>query len=168
MTLTITEITKICQDLSNKYNDTFDIPVTINKRFTSTFGRVLSKPIEEDNEWYQPIKLEISASFLQKATYDSIISVIKHEWAHYYLIKTTGYPHGHDTKFKALCAEIDCEGSSTYMPETSAPMFKYTVYCNTCDKVLGHYSRMCGTLKNIADCRCAKCGEANLSYTQNF
>jgi predicted SprT family Zn-dependent metalloprotease len=168
MTLTVAEITEICQELSDKYDDTFDIPVTINKRFTSTFGRVLSEPIAEDNDYYQPIKLEISASFLQKATYDSIVSVIKHEWAHYYLIKSTGYPHGHDAKFKALCAEIDCEGSATYIPETSAPLMKYTVFCRTCNKEVGYYSRMCGTLKYLDECFCAKCGEKNLTYIQNF
>lgn len=160
-----------CVKLSSLTGDTFDIPILINRRFSKTLGRVTIK-INELQIWV-PTLMEISESLLETGTDADIVSVIQHEWCHYMVTKRTGESHGHDAKFKAMCAAIGCanDGVSTRLEsdkEEDEPRYKYSVICNTCKKEVGGYTRMCPTLRNIQDCYCKTCGKFNLTYVQNW
>lgn len=166
---TIKDIEKECCKLSEMVGDEFNLPISINGRLTRTLGRVHSECINE--VWY-PVRMEISKQLLETSTEASIKAVISHEWAHYYTTKSTGESHGHDAVFKKVCARVGCSnsGTTTKVERTVSErsLFKYTVHCHTCNEDVGHYNRMCATLKNLNDCVCNKCGTSNLSYTQNW
>ena len=51
---TVEKLTAECQKLSDKFNDKFDIPVTINGRLTTTLGRCRS--MRQYSEW-APVEL---------------------------------------------------------------------------------------------------------------
>lgn len=155
-----------CIKISTSMEDAFDIPVLINGRITKTLGRVFS---EFQSGRYVPTRMEISKKLLETASDEDIIKVIKHEWAHYMVIKGTGEAHGHDSVFKAMCARIGCtnDGTTTHI-EREEEAYKYTVICNTCKKTVGGYTRMCPTLRNIQDCWCKTCGKFDLIYVQNW
>lgn len=166
---TVEDIKARCEELSNMVGDTFDCPVRINGRLTRTLGRVDS--IKRNGRWYNEM-LQISKQLIETSTDESIKSVIDHEWCHYYVTKSTGESHGHDAVFKATCARIGCtnDGTKTHVDRTVAEssIYKYQVYCGTCDEFIAGYSRMNATLKNLKTCTCKKCNTSNLSYIQNW
>lgn len=166
---TIEQVKKELEELSGMMRDEFNIPVRINNRLTKTLGRVISKC--DLNGLYCPDYMEFSQTLLSKANENSVMQVIRHEWCHYYLTKTTKEAHGHDSLFKALCDRVGCSGkTSTKVQYTEADenIFKYTVHCPDCGKVIARYSRMNKTLKQLHNCHCAKCGSHNLYYKQNW
>ena len=155
--------------LSNSVGDTFNIPVSINSRLTRTLGRVMQ--YKQGKKCWSD-RMEFSKQFLETSTDESIISVIQHEWAHYYVTKITGENHGHDAEFKRACAMIGCENDKTQTKVerivAEESLSKYVVYCPTCGEVIGGFSRMCATLKNLDQCTCKRCGGGNLYYEQNW
>ena len=155
--------------LSNSVGDTFDIPVSVNARLTRTLGRVMQYK-QGKRCWSD--RMEFSKQFLETSTDESIISVIQHEWAHYYVTKITGENHGHDAEFKRVCAMIGCtnDKTETKVERTVAEetLSKYVVYCPSCGEPIGGFSRMCSTLKNLDSCTCGKCGSGDLYYVQNW
>jgi predicted SprT family Zn-dependent metalloprotease len=163
------DIIKELNKLSFSVKDNFDIPVIVNSRLTKTLGRVFS---ECHNEVWVPVRMEFSKQLLETATEESILSVIQHEWVHYYVTKDTGKDHGHDAIFKAMCARIGCENSATTTKVdriiSEDKVYKYQMYCPTCNKYISGFSRMCKTLKEIQYYTCKKCGKGGLTYVQNW
>lgn len=163
------DIKKELNRLSAMVGDKFDIPVSINGRLTRTLGRVHS---ECHNDVWFPVRMEFSRQFLESSTDASIISVIQHEWAHYYVTKNTGESHGHDATFKAMCARVGCTNDtpSTKVERTvsESKLFKYQVWCPTCQEYISGLSRMCNSLRYIDQCTCKRCGNGGLSYVQNW
>lgn len=160
-----------CRRLSESVGDDFNIPVSLNARLTRTLGRVHSECV---NGVWRPVRMEFSTVFIKTSTKESIMSVIQHEWAHYYTTKTTKENHGHDETFKAVCARIGCTNDKTrthvdriYTKESKGT-FKYQVFCPTCNKYVSGFSRMCKLLREIDQCICKKCGNGGLSYIQNW
>lgn len=159
------EIKEILRELSACRGDVFDIEVSINGRLSRTLGRVKSVGTKTN---CKPVAMEFSRSMLETVEKEDIMSVIKHEWAHYYITKTTNVDHGHDAAFKALCAEIECHGTTTIkVTRTVDVVSKYSVYCETCGKLVGEYSRQGKVVKNpsLFSSNCCKGG---LKVVQNF
>ena len=50
--------------------------------------------------------MEFFKELLNTLTDASIVSIIGHAWAHYYITKTTGVNHKHDEEFKKVCGLI--------------------------------------------------------------
>ncbi len=169
MMFTMEDIKKELNRLSAIVGDTFDIPVTINGRLTRTLGRVHSEC--HNGVWF-PVRMEFSKQFLESSTEECILSVIQHEWAHYFVTKDTGESHGHDATFKAMCARVGCANDKTKTKVertvSESSLYKYQVYCPTCDAFIGGYNRMCRTLKEIHHCECKRCGNGGLTYVQNW
>jgi predicted SprT family Zn-dependent metalloprotease len=95
------DIVAECKRLANEFCVEFTLPVRINNRLTRTLGRVCF-------ECGRPYVMEISGPMLKTCTEESIIEVVRHEWAHWYAWKTDGEVHGHDTLFKEICKKIGC------------------------------------------------------------
>ena len=155
--------------LSESVGDTFDIPVSINGRLTRTLGRV----IQHVNDGFcLSERMEFSRQFLETSTDASIKDVIAHEWAHYYATKSTGEHHGHDAYFKKVCAMIGCTNDKTVTKVertvSESKLFKYQVWCPTCQEYIAGLSRMCNSLRHIDQCTCKKCKQGGLSYVQNW
>lgn len=166
---TIEDIQKRCEYLSSLVGDTFDCPVRINGRLTRTLGRFCYKYV--NGECVQDV-LEMSKQLLETATEESVISVIDHEWCHYYATKSTGEHHGHDAYFKEICGRVGCTNDKTRTSVdrivSASSIYKYQVFCPTCEEFISGYSRMSKTLKNIDECYCKKCGQYGLEVIQNW
>lgn len=145
-------------------------PIRSNARLRSTLGRV--KCLRQGDKILSVECIEFSVEFLKNATDNDIINVIKHEYVHYYLAITTKARHGHDLVFKKKCAEIGCVYDKTRSNLESnyaeKQEYKYEVYCVDCIKMIGGYSRMCKTLKNLSSCKCGRCGGNHLVMKQNW
>ena len=167
--LTVKDIEKICQEFSDMVGDTFDLPVSINGRLTRTLGRVCTLRNRETG-YVTLQRMEISRQLLETATEESIRDVIGHEWAHYYVAKTTHESHGHDYEFKQACALIGCTNDTpvTQVERTVEMRSKYEIYCNVCNETVGHFSRWCKTLDIIDYCTCNTCKQNKLKIIQNW
>lgn len=165
----VEDIKRECERLSAMVGDTFDCPIRINGRLTRTLGRVDS--IKVNGRWTNEV-LQISKQLLETSTNESIISVIDHEWCHYWVTKSTGEDHGHDATFRAVCAQVGCTNNKTKTrverTVAESAIYKYQVYCSTCDEFIAGYSRMNSTLRSLKACTCKKCNTSNLSYVQNW
>ena len=139
------------------------VPVNINARLTTTLGRVTFSSID-----CHPIKIEFSKNFIDTGADADILNVIKHEYVHYYLLVTTGENHQHDASFKAKCANIGCTHDGTKGKVNMTAKFKYEVWCEDCNDIIGTYSRMCKTIKEIKYCQCGRCGGKKLKVIQNW
>lgn len=158
------EFTEVC----NKAGTQVTSPIELNGRLTRTLGRVISYGTKN---YLNNSKVEFSKQLLATCSDDTIRDVIMHEAAHYIANDRTHINHGHDTYFKAVCAEIGTtnDGTVTQTERTVAAseIYKYTVSCPNCGP-LGYYHRMSKTLKNISHCSCRKCGSHDLSVIQNY
>ena len=148
-----------------------NVPITINSRLTRTLGRVTNNYIGATDTW-KPTKVEFSKQFIETSSDASIEDVIKHEAAHFIATSRTGENCGHNSYFKKVCAEIGTtnDGTTTKVERTvdESSVYKYAIYCNTCDKVIDGKSRMCRTIKEIKFCTCKACNTSNLRVIQNW
>lgn len=159
------QIKAILEDLSTRHNDNFDIEVSINGRLTKTLGRVMNTI---SGEVCTPVKMEFSKQMLESIVEEDIISIIKHEWAHYFLNKTTKRNQGHNAMFKQLCDSIGCHGTTTIEIErTKEIKYKYTITCKECGAVVANYNRKCKTTENPQWYK-SKCCGGHLNVVQNY
>lgn len=173
MAYDLNRVTKEFREICEKANVAagLTIPIKLNGRLTRTLGRVQFK-YDLFKAAYTCTLVEFSKQLLETATDESIRDVILHEAAHLIVTERTGERHNHDAMFKEVCAEIgaSANGATTTVERTveKAALYKYSVYCPTCKKIVGNYSRMCPTLRNIDDCFCSRCKQGNLEVTQNW
>ena len=75
-----------------------------------------------------------------------------------------------DAAFQKVCAEIGTtnDGIATEVERTIAKSSKYEIFCPTCHKTIGEYSRMCKTIQHIEQCQCKGCGKGGLKVIQNW
>lgn len=148
-----------------------NVPITINSRLTRTLGRVTNDYIGAIDTW-RPTKVEFSKQFIETSSDASIEDVIKHEAAHFIATSRTGKNCGHNSYFKKVCAEIGTtnDGTTTKVERIvdESSLYKYAIYCDTCNKVIGGKSRMCRTIKEIKFCTCKACNTSNLRVIQNW
>lgn len=150
------------------------IPIEINGRLTRAMGRVKfsADGYTEDGYTYAPTKIEFARNLVENASDEDIIQVIKHEYAHYYILLMTGVDHGHDAVFKRKCAEIGCTHDKAAQHvkgfRDQNAQSKYEVWCDDCNEMIGTYSRRCKTIDNIKYCSCGRCHGNNLRIVQNW
>lgn len=163
--MTEKDLTARCTEICKSVGYDFTIPVKINKRLTRTLGRVL---FYSYSGYVTPESMEFSYKLLETGDTSTIDDVIKHECAHYLVIKETHEDHGHDKVFKEMCARIDCTFNTTtvevaaYTPDT----YKYIVTCVACGKIVGRYHRAGKVVKFPSHYHC-KCS-GHLTVTQNW
>lgn len=152
-------------------NSGLNVPIRLNGRLTRTLGRVMQE-YDSCEGCYVSTLVEFSRQLIETSTDKSIHDVIMHEAAHLIVTDRTGETHGHDAAFKAVCAEIGTTNDKTMTKVertvSDEQLYKYSVYCPTCGKNIGGYSRMCKTLRNIEYCTCRECGKGGLKVVQNW
>lgn len=146
------------------------VPIEINGRLTRAMGRVKFRRDGYADYGYSPIKIEFARRLVENASDDDVIQVIKHEYAHYYILMMTGINHGHDEVFKCKCAEIGCthDKPANYVENFDKAESKYEVWCDDCQEIIGRYARKCKTINEIQFCSCGKCHGNNLRVVQNW
>ena len=159
------EFAEVCEKAGVKVT----IPVNINGRLTRTLGRVKAVVTAATGEC-TATQMEFSKQLLETSTDKSIRDVLLHETAHYIAIMRSGEGHGHDSYFKAICAEIGAthDGVFINVDRTVEVKDKYDVFCDTCNLKVAGYSRMCKTIQRIDKCTCNKCNTSNLRVVQNW
>lgn len=167
MVWTEEELKKTCTNICAAAGYPFNIPVTINKRLRTTLGRVKGICCRTV---YNPIAMEFSYVFLNSASYEDVIDIIKHECAHYLVGIETHERHGHDAVFKKMCLKLGCANNKTKTDKQMLPdrKFKYEVICDSCHEIVAQYHRAGKILKNIDNCSCGKCGKNMLRVVQNY
>ena len=159
------EIKEVLKSISLRHGDIFDIEVSINGRLTRTLGRVKMTGTKSN---CKPSSMEFSREMLETVSREDIMSVIRHEWAHYYITKTTHEDHGHDRMFKDLCDSIGCHGTTAIKVERTVEVkSKYSVYCADCGKLVVEYSRKCKTVDH-PELYTSKCCNAKLRVEKNY
>lgn len=166
--LTEKDLTEMCQKICAEVGHEFTLPIKINKRLTTTLGRV--KYIKT-GDYVRSTLMEFSYQFLSTSTFDSIQEVVQHECAHYLVTEETHQKHGHDATFKAMCARIHCTNDKAiyYSLERNVAeteIYKYFVKCKKCENIVGKYHRAGKIVKNPELYTC-KCG-GSIYIEQNY
>lgn len=155
--------------ICEKANVQCNIPISINYRFRKTLGRVKLK--KRNGEWFS-YAVEFSSQLLETATDESVFAVIQHEAAHYIVTYRTRQSHGHDKLFKQVCAEIGTSNDKTVFDvqykKEEKQMFKYQVFCPTCNTIIANRSRMSKKLQHLESCYCNICKQKKLQLIQNW
>lgn len=163
------EFREVCRKAGAKTGLT--VPIRLNGRLTRTLGRVHQEYNATEGRYISTL-VEFSKQLLETSTDKSIHDVIMHEAAHLIITDRTGESHGHDKAFKAVCAEIgtDNDGTCTKVERTveEKALYKYQIFCPTCHKFIGGYSRKCRTIDHIEDCFCKSCGKGGLKVLKNW
>lgn len=166
------DLTKMCEEICETQGYNFAIPIKINKRLTTTLGRVRYQRV--DNR-IVCLNMEFSYDFLSNATPDQIVAVVQHECAHYLVYRETHERHAHDFAFKEMCRRIGCKNDKAIFGEEIADLhkpnpldntYKYLVYCDTCKKLVAKYHRA-GKIVKMPHLYSCKCG-GNLIVKENF
>ena len=167
--LTEQDLTTMCKKICADAGYEFTIPVKINKRLTRTLGRV---KYVKTYDTIKSISMEFSYQFLATSSLDSIISIVKHECAHYLTNEITKKHHGHDMIFKQMCAKLGCKNDKTFcdnikttVPETE--IYKYFVVCKDCGAIIGKYHRAGKVVQHPDWYYCNKC-KGDLEVITNF
>ena len=159
------ECVKVFASVNLEFNN---IEIKINGRLTKTLGRCNYK--KQDTKLI-PVCLEFSRLLVEKGDNKLIEDVIKHECAHAIATIETGASQKHNNYFKSVCARI---GTTNDTPSTTAKynaedteIYKYTVICEKCKKVVGRYHRAGNVIKMPSHYGCNYCG-GSLKVIQNF
>jgi len=163
----IDRVKKEFYEACRKGGMTRKIPISFNGRLTRTHARVISDWKGND---LIPNRAEFSKQLIETATDDSIHQVILHEAAHAIVTELTREPHGHDAVFKRMCGKLDCslDRASGEVERHTEVKNKYDIYCDSCKEVIGGFSRMCRTVREVKYCTCKRCGKSNLRVIQNW
>lgn len=166
--MTITKLQNEVNKALKKGNCKVSCPVSINNRLTRTLGRAIFT--RQGGRWTS-VRIEFSGSMIKNVTEASIMEVLLHEVAHVVANYRTGWNEGHNNIFKMVCHELGTynDGCTTTLEYKNnvKPTFRFEVLCPNCG-IIGKYQRMGKTLKVIDRCRCAKCGNNNLTLKENW
>ncbi len=171
------DIIEYFKELCDEHNVPHPKDLKINRRLSSTLGRVQYRRVFTA---LTPVSVHFNKELLGEGV-DFARDIIKHEFAHYYLL-CQNIDDGHGPIFKAFCKKLNCVNSGTKakndldrngavdregMPKMVAS--KYTVICSSCNKSVGTYSRWCKTLDRVSnDHAVSGCCKAPCSIVQNW
>lgn len=97
--------------------------IVTTDRFTGEIKRV------------NPVSIEISKKFLEIATYEEMVDVLAHEYAHYCTYKTIGQ-HNHSTREFVRFCNILGTSQAPSMSTKNKIRKKYEIFCTCCGKFI--------------------------------
>jgi len=161
------EIEQVCE----KAEVPLIVPIVINGRLMRVLGRVCY--VYDHYDEIVPTKIEFSKQFLETTTDEDVREVILHETAHYIVAMRTGEKHGHDDLFRSICKEIGtsfnkCEAGDLHRTVSDDKLYKYTIYCPNCKKIVGGKHRKCRVINEIEYYACNECKQHDLQVIQNW
>ena len=158
--MTIEEVREICSKIAYERGTELSVPIESNGRLKTTFGRV---KFQIKGKKAIPEKIEFSKNILS-GDESFLLDTIKHEMAHYIVMKKTGENHGHDRVWKDEAKRLGCRPRATVKNEEVSierEPYRYKLICKACGKVIGKYRRQTKVTKNPKKYR-SNCCKANI------
>lgn len=121
--------------------DTTKIPIRISTRMTRTFGKCCYL---RRGRVYTVQELVFADRLLQGATEEHILNVVRHEYAHAYVVLKHQRDDGHGKLWREAALAFGCNGQRCdSFPELlpKEPPAKYTIRCTTCGAVFQRQRR---------------------------
>lgn len=164
--MNIEQVRKICAEIAVSRGVELSVPIERNCRLKTTFGRVKYK-IECGK--CIPEKIEFSDAVIS-GDEEFLMDTIKHEMAHYIILKRTGENHGHDKIWKDEALELGC-CPKAYVKNCDIKLdrepYRYEVVCDNCGKVIGRYRRRSKVTKKPLKYR-SNCCKANIKINKLY
>lgn len=154
--MTIDEVKKRCENLAEQYGYKLDVPVEANGRIKSTLGRV---KFQIKGKVCTPIKIEFSEELL-KCSDVEVDETIRHEMAHFFVLKDTRANHNHDDVWKIWAMRLGARPRATVRrkgPYPGKETYRYIIECSKCGKVIGKYKRASKVVQNSKSYRSRCC-----------
>ncbi len=154
-------VSKRCHEIAEEFGYELDVPIEINSRLKSTLGRVKFSRVGKN---CIPIKIEFSKELFHYS-HDDIEDVIRHEMAHYFVLKDTKINHGHNAIWKSWAIKLGCRPRATIkvndkqVRNQSEVKYKYLVRCSKCTQIVGRYKRVSKVIKHPSRYRSKCCNE---------
>ncbi len=138
--MTIEEVRMRCNFLAAEYGYVLDVPVEENHNLKSTLGRVQFKI---KGKLCIPVKIEFSSALLKEKD-AQVEETIRHEMAHFFVLKDTGANHNHDNVWKIWAMRLGATPRATVKrkaPYAAKEQYRYVIECSRCGKTIGKYKR---------------------------
>lgn len=164
--MNIEEVREICMETALSRGVELNVPVESNGRLRTTFGRVKYRT---EGRKCIPERIEFSENVLS-GDEAFLMDTLKHEMAHYIVMKKTGENHGHDRLWKEEAARLGCRPRATVRNadiDIEREPYRYEVICKSCGKVIGYYRRQSKVTKNPFKYR-SNCCKANIMVNKLY
>lgn len=112
--------------------DTSSIPIRISTRMTSGWGKCSYRYAHRK---YGIKEIVFAARLLEHGTMEHILNVIRHEYAHAYVILTHNQKHGHDAVWRRAALRFGCNAKRCEAFDEVDRNDRYKVVCQGCGSV---------------------------------
>lgn len=143
--------------------DTSTVPVRISSRMTYGWGKCSYICVRKK---YKIKELVFAERLLKYGTMEHILNVIRHEYAHAYVMLTHNKKHGHDAVWKRAALRFGCNAQRCENFDEVDKIYQYRVTCQGCGSI-SHYQRKVGIVQeleknpNSTQFYCKKCRSRN-------
>ena len=150
-----------------------EVPIYINERLSKSLGRACAKITRNrftGERKVEPTQIEFSKRFIEVATEEHLIDVIRHEFAHYCTFLSKGEHNHTDVEFISYCQKMDCCHNANSKIRADIK-HKYDVYCKCCGKYAGGYDRASKVIKSVMSGQkgyVSGCCKSELRVEQNW
>lgn len=147
--------------------DTSEIPIRISTRMTSTWGKCV---YGRTRSRITVKELVFADRLLRWATYEHLLEVIRHEYAHAYVLITFNKPgEGHSSRWRYWAIRFGSSGKRcNNFPEVNSDgraeqTAKYIVTCTTCGTIFKYQrrSKIVQSLEQDTGCTSYVCGKCH-------
>lgn len=141
--------------------DTTAIPIRVSGRMTSAWGKCVMK---QAGGGYTVQELVFAQRLLQRGSWDHVAEVIRHEYAHAYVLIKFQHRGSHSALWREYARKFGCNGSRcNAFPEVDEGLYRYFVTCGQCGATARYKRRgkVVMALERDPNCkayRCTKCG----------
>ncbi len=125
--------------------DTSAIPVRISSRMTYGWGKCSYICVKRK---YKIKELVFAERLLRYGTMEHILNVIRHEYAHAYVVLTHNEKHGHDAIWKRAAMRFGCNAQRCENFDEVDKIYQYKVICQGCGSV-SHYRKKVGIVQEL-------------------
>ncbi len=125
--------------------DTSHIPVRISSKMTRAWGRCCYSC---ERKRYRITELVFAERLLAHGTREHILNVIRHEYAHAYVMLTHNKKHGHDAVWKRAALRFGCNAKRCENFDEVERIYRYKVICQNCGAT-ACYQRKCAVVTEL-------------------
>ncbi len=139
--------------------NTSNIPIRVSTRMTSGWGKCSYRYVHRR---YGIKEIVFAARLLEYGTMEHILNVVRHEYAHAYVMLTHNKNHGHDAVWKQAALRFGCNARRCETFDEVDRNYRYKVTCQGCEAV-SYYQKKTGIVKklkedpNSTECYCKIC-----------